>query len=431
MAGPYYVDLGTTGAWNARDGLSSGACWYGLSGLQKAYDTVAAGETCYVKGTATMASSGVVGNFYSVAYDADNDTTLVDGEEVNWDTGTWTDGSSGSGIVHITSTTATSPGTVEIEMKTGTAPADNDEIKGVTSGGIITPSANGVLKGIDADAKAGTNAAGPVIFIGCDSSFAVVGGTTRAKINVNSQAVHGLSVTSAATLLLLKNIEIYSCGGSAKHGISGTSNPVIFLINCSLHNNSGAGISGNAGFCFLSTSYGNTGSGFHFGWSYFCSAYDNGSNGTASSAIGCVLHNNLIGINGFSGGQPTLALNNVIDANTSKGIAGYGTEALHGGVVIIGNRITNHSGAGDIGIDLEGELSWLGWNYLENNTGDNIQDTALRFAISGTGTATDVEDGVSVDDYGYVDSANHDFATNYDSGDPDNVRRTAITIPWT
>ena len=74
MAGPFYVDLGNPGAWNGRDGTNNASPWLGIAGLQKAFDTVAAAEVCYVRGI------GDVSLFYSVAFDASSGTTMTDGE---------------------------------------------------------------------------------------------------------------------------------------------------------------------------------------------------------------------------------------------------------------------------------------------------------------------------------------------------------------
>lgn len=421
MAGPYYVDIGSPAAWNGRTGLDSTTnCWLGISGLQKAFDTVAAGETCYVKGT------GDLSKFYSVAFDAETAPHLTDGEEVTWGA----DATHGHGVVHWTGADMVTP--VEIELLSGAAPANDVEITGVTSGGKIMPT-GATVKSLDLDTTVGTNAGGFPRYIGTNSSWGV--DDTRANLNGNNFGNHIIAVTTAANYTILRNFEIYSSGGTTKHGISGTSNAVLLLVNCSLHNNSGAGCNGLSvsSFIFRSTSYGNTSYGFHVGNCYFCAAYDNGNAGFVNHAFGCVSHNNLIGMMSYTAGAGE-SLFSVLDANTSGGIRIYSTANVQF-PVILGNRITNHSGAGDFGIWGEtgsDEVFILGYNYFGNNN-DNIADESIAIIIPiiGGDTTTNIEDSAGITDYGYVDSANHNFSTNYVSGTDPTLRRTAITIPWT
>jgi parallel beta-helix repeat protein len=164
----------------------------------------------------------------------------------------------------------------------------------------------------------------------------------------------------------------------------------------------------------------------------FSSFRDNTGDGAAISSIflGCVIHGNGDdGIDTRSGSSARL-INCVIDNNTDDGIYWVaGTNAY--APIVLGSRITNHSGSGDVGINANSDPLITGWCYFENNDGDNIQNgTIAQFIPAEGGSTTSNLEDLSNTDYGYVDSANHDFSTRYvDSGDPD-LRRTAITVPW-
>lgn len=123
-------------------------------------------------------------------------------------------------------------------------------------------------------------------------------------------------------------------------------------------------------------------------------------------------------------------MNCVIDGNADDGIAITSRTDLQF-ALILACRITNHSGAGDIGLNANSEPCITGWCYFEDNDGDNVQNATLHQFIPAEGgsTTSNIEDQANTD-AGYVDSANHDFSTRYvDAGDPD-LRRTAITVPW-
>lgn len=354
MAGPYYVDPAASGDNNGSDWANA---W---TNVQSAFDTVAAGEICYLRGTQTFADA----------------TT------------------------------------------------------------------------IDVDTRTGLNAAGPIRFIGCNAGGTVDG--TRFVINVNSKAVHGLSVTTTADGYWMENIEVKNAGagGDSKHGIYFTADARGWtLINCCANTCSGSGFHVSSGtyIRFIRCcSYNNTESGFYgnpSGYAIMCSAYGNTVAGfnysiVTSSYIGCIAHANGTGLISAENGY--LLLNSVIDANTSKGIDNIATTGIQMSV-IIGNRITNHSGAGDIGLDCNSEPITTGWNYFEANDGDNLQEATLHREIpywvtgateAGEGATTNIHDSASITDCGYVNSAGDDFSTDYTSATNPTLRRTAITIPW-
>ncbi len=298
---------------------------------------------------------------------------------------------------------------------------------------------------IDIDTNSGTNAGGWIKVIGCNAAGNVDG--TRFTLNVNSQACHGLTVGGGVDMVWMENIEIKNAGagGDSKDGINvaATGSAGWVFLNCSFHNNSGNGF--NTGtqtyfspaYFIRCTSYLNTLNGFAPGTVnkfFFCSTYSNTGDGFTSCRdmlFGCIAHDNSDdGLDVFaSAGIPII--NCVSDGNTDDGInlqSGTGLSAN----IILGTRITNHSGVGDIGLQCGADPQIVGWCYFEDNT-DNIADTAPLFQfipLEGGSATSNLEDLANTNE-GYVDDATHDFSTGYtDAGDPD-LRRVAITVPWT
>jgi hypothetical protein len=146
--------------------------------------------------------------------------------------------------------------------------------------------------------------------------------------------------------------------------------------------------------------------------------------------FGCISHHNTDdGVDSLY--YNTSLINCVLDGNGDDGYVHYATTDLIF-TAFIGCRITNHSGSGDIGLNASNRMVIGGHNYFENNDGGNVQNGGVYYELplEGGSTGSDVEDQ-SDTDYGYVDSANHDFSTDYaDATDP-SIRRRAITIPWT
>ncbi len=423
MAGPYYVDIATIGAWNARNGLSSGACWYGMTGLQNAFDRVLVGEICYLMGTGNLNVN------YTIPYDA-NSGNLTDGEAVTWH--------DGAGVVHFLGAMATP---VQIELSSGNPPSDGDVCTGTTSTSTVTAHTGVAKYTIDIDTNAGTNAAGWIKFIGVKSDWTVDG--TRAIVDGKTTSNnHGLSI--AKSMLWFENVEVKALGGSSMDGfvcVTGVNGLV--MINCSGNTCSGAGFNNyNAQVCTFirCVAYSNTESGFFASNGYnnflFCCARDNTIHGFQSPYLGdvlfgCVAHGNTD--DGISAPHPAShIINCVADGNSDDGIDLAASTNLYA-QLIIGSRVTNHSGAGDNGLTLNGEPCIVGWSYFEDNT-DNINDhTSALFQfipLEGGSTTSNLEDLANTNE-GYVDDLTHDFSTGYtDGGDPD-LRRVAITVPWT
>lgn len=274
---------------------------------------------------------------------------------------------------------------------------------------------------------AGDETTGLIKWIGCNASGNNDG--TRTVIDANSG--NFATWTQNAGYNLFENFRFTGSGNN--DGFEGTGDDLVF-VNCSFDNNNAHGWNG-AGqdrcifircVAYSNGSNGFSGAGARF---IFCCSRGNTGNGWyynfASVWIGCLAYDN--GGNGIDAfRQYGTAFNSVFDANTGNGIDILsGTNYV---AAILGCRITNHSGGGSIGLDANTEIVLYGWNYFENNTGDNVQNATLAFPISYNGAATNLED-LSNTEYGYVDISEDNYATGYtDSGDPD-LRRVAVTIP--
>ena len=290
---------------------------------------------------------------------------------------------------------------------------------------------------IDFDTNSGTNTGGYIKFIGCNASGTVDG--TKFGLTSDSGAFHAVTVAAAIDLFWIENFEIYNFDGSnGSGGAWGSWNAGrgCVFINCSFHSNeygvNAIGYGSTIIRCAFNNNTWNGASGSEFCFFLFCSFCNNTSSGfygqgTHCYFIGCLFHGNNNGI-GLNQG---VLFNCVIDGNTSKGILSYAHTDFYN-LRVFGCRITNHSGSGDIGIDAASELLLTGWNYLENNADANIQNASLHYAVPSEGgsASSNIEDASSVTNAGYVDPTNHDFSTNYDATDPDNIRRTTITIPY-
>jgi len=284
---------------------------------------------------------------------------------------------------------------------------------------------------IDFDTNTGDNATnGPVKFIGCNASGVVDG--TRFVLDGNSAATYCADITGDVDYLYFGFFEFKNATSNGLTGTTTYSNGNIF-IGCSFNNNGGSG-------CYTyymrscvfigCTAYGNTLHGFNraYGIIYLSSSHDNGEDGidmtytSVPALIGCLIYDN--GGEGIDGVDNQSAIfNNVIDGNADNGISLF-TPPVCG---IIGNRITNHSGTGDIGIDCNSYLLCHGWNYFENNDGDNLQNASLAIEIlAADGSATDVEDQSDTNQgYTSLTDGSEDFNLRSDAS----LRRTAITIP--
>lgn len=401
----YYVDLDNPAAWSTRDGTDhTGNEWLGLSGLQKAADTITAGNTINIKGTV------VCTNLLNVSHDAWSATALTLGEACSWDSG-------GTGVVSEPNTSDVSG--IVIEKLTGNNPIDNETITGGTSGQTVTvdASASSVKStGLDMDTNAGTIADGFIKFIGVNSSW--VNDGTRAKLDGNAGPVPGCLdvVNPDLSFLYLENIEVDDADDD---GFDATNNDQIF-INCWAHHcdDDGFKTAGQRTTFIRCLSSNNSGKGFE----------------TANDAthIGCISHLNQAGFNPIAAKNIYLCC--IAAENTTYGFNLYGRHGMYFSVadenadgvsvtynqtsLILFNRITNQTDDGIVATS--GHVCYEDWNLFYGNTGDDRDDTTGAGLIEqGGNSKTD-----SAGD-GYTDQAGHDFNLT-DSAD---YRREAITLP--
>jgi hypothetical protein len=296
---------------------------------------------------------------------------------------------------------------------------------------------------IDVDTNAGTNAAGWIKVIGCNSSGTVDG--TRFVLNANGGTFHVITATGTSDMYWFENIEVKNTAAGTYHGFyaSASTSAGLVLINCCANTCGARGFSldtTNAlnAFFFRCVAYSNGGSGFYDPRAcYFCVARDNTLDGFASGGtiIGCVSHGN--GDDGLGGiGYSQHIYNCVVDGNADDGIEISSHTELRS-AILIGCRITNHSGAGDNGLITLDEPCIVGYCYFEDND-DNIAgashdatpNATFQFIpLENSSVTSNVEDQADTNE-GYVDKANHDFSTNYVSGTDPHARRMAITLPW-
>lgn len=199
------------------------------------------------------------------------------------------------------------------------------------------------------------------------------------------------------------NCAAYSCGDCG-FGSLGTNN---ILIRCVAYSNGGYGIYGSTTTqCFFCCSHDNTSRGFYLttnSLSIACLSYDNGSSGFDNLTINSVLFNCVSDRNGVNG----------------INMAGYHA-------TVIGCRVTSHDGGGQIGLDYNNLTGLHGWNYFEDNDGDNIQADGYADEIREDGASTDQEDQADTNE-GYTDKT--DGAEDYNLRSDATLRRTAIQIP--
>jgi len=286
-------------------------------------------------------------------------------------------------------------------------------------------------------ASSGTNADGFIKLIGCNSSGVVDG--TRYIIDANSAGINCIDLNGHDELWF-ENIEVKSTGAGAYHGFynSTGANSGLVFINCCANNCGGSGFSViNYSFFFRCVAYLNTSHGFNEGNSArytLCASRDNSGAGwyfatSHTTCIGCVSHGNTD--DGFSyPGLNSYFMNCVIDGNGDDGIFVWGVSDPYPSIVL-GCRITNQSGAGDIGLDCSSESVVYGFNYFEDNN-TNIANATIAQVIPLEGGSIDSNDADNADtNEGYAEAvANNNFATGYVDGTDPTLRRTAITIPW-
>jgi len=389
----YYVDLDNPGAWNGNTGLNhTGQEWLGLSGLQKAADTVTAGNTIFIKGTV------ICTDLKNITYDNLSGTFTI-GEEVQVD-------ASNKGIV------SEDTGTILTVEVTAGSFSDNDQMTGQTSGATADVNVTIAVKvnGCDIDTNDGTVTGGVIKYIGVNDSW--VNDGTRCKLDGNAGSIAGCHyvIKYSSNFIFFENIEI---DDSDSYGFDNASGYYSFVINCWVHDCDGYGFEAA-----------------YYGVYVRCLATNNQYGFAGSSTakfIACVAHGNQYGFYSSNITVGCIAADNTVRGfgnqhNAFFNVADTNADAFYNSgyynTVVMFNRITNNTDDGVI--VTAGETTYEDWNLFYNNTGDNYDDT------SGTGL---IEKGgnskINSTGDGYTDQTNHDFNLT-DSSD---YRREAISLP--
>ena len=283
---------------------------------------------------------------------------------------------------------------------------------------------------LDIDTNQGNITDGFIKLIGYNASG--VNDGTRFIIDGND-AVTDVIFNNSMDYWFFENIEAKNGTGD---GFTGGGFYYNFFNNCCANNNGAYGFDTYACYYtiwFRCISYSNTSHGFGPGrvdHKYlFCRSKDNGGSGfelmyaSGCLVVGCIADHN--GGSGFRGlyAMATL-INCVTDGNTNDGILSRDI-VNNGASLVLGCRVTNHSGPGDVGLDAKTNIFLHGWNYFQDNDGNNIQNDTLVYEILHNGANTDVEDQ-SDTECGYTDQ---DDPEDYNLTDEATSRRTSIEIP--
>lgn len=261
------------------------------------------------------------------------------------------------------------------------------------------------------DISAGTNDGTRAVLDGVDTytcSFSTISYWHFENFEFTQMSGNGIDATGGNAFVYIN----CSFNNNATDGYDGLSSPYATFIRCTFYlNTKGCDGASNNRYLF-SSFHDNTGTGLDVtSDSYIlglgCLMYDNGDDGVAGLRASAIL------------------VNCVVNGNTDDGIV---TEAGGGRFIsyVIGCRITNHSGAGDIGLNANTEILYHGWNYYEDNDGANIQNATLALEILDDGSATDAEDQADTNE-GYTDLT--DGSEDFSLRDDATSRRTGIAIP--
>lgn len=284
---------------------------------------------------------------------------------------------------------------------------------------------------LDIDTNQGSKTTGLIRFVGCNSSG--VNDSTRFIIDANNVATYCIEA-SYMDYYYFENFEFKNAIDS---GVRLYNSEYHVFNNCSFNNNGDNGFYvylGNA--CAITLikciAHSNTSHGFYFysgtsGQLLFCRARNNGGNGfyirLYQRMFGCISDNNT-GYGIQIKNVCAAIINCVIDNNGSGGILAEANGASFF-TTLIGNRITNHDSVDVIGFDGSSYVQFQGWNYFENNTGDNIQNDAYIETLLDNGITTTIEDQSNVNQ-GYTSTTDPE---DYNLRSDASLSSIAIEIP--
>ncbi len=203
-----------------------------------------------------------------------------------------------------------------------------------------------------------------------------------------SDGIDASTAISAANILV--NIYIHNCTAQGLDG-SAFSNSILVLCRFESNGSHGGHVDNN---CAL----------------MLCQALNNTDVGFFSEVqvtfIGCVSHGNGTGF--FALGERSFFSHCVADGNATRG---FYFETVQG--VVMACRTTNHSGAGDFGIETSAAGDWTVslYNYFEDN--NTNRDVGIR-QIRVNGAVADDEDNADTNE-GYTNIVTHDFNLRTDA----------------
>ena len=281
---------------------------------------------------------------------------------------------------------------------------------------------------IDFDTNSGNIVSGYISFIGCNASG--VNDGTRFCLDGNNTATYCIQAGSSINRILLENIEVKRADS---YGVDyGSANYYWIFNNCSIHDNGSIGVYGYQ-FCdvlfFRCTFYNNSADGLHTvntsgGFFLFCSFHDNSGDGFTGNygpeaCIGCLIYDNAN--YGVNDAYSTLFLSNVIDGNSDGMIFKDNSHPGH----LIANRITNHNGGTNIGLNFNSGTIGMAFNYLQNNTTNYVNNSLIQ-ELRIDGATTNVEDQGDTNQ-GYTSLT--DGSENFNLRSDATLRRQAIVVP--
>lgn len=398
-----YVDL--SGDWEAAQTGADhvGNEWKGPYGLQEAGDTVAAGDTVYVKGTADMRRLCVLnlGKDISAAGWVVGDTVKDNNTGLEWE-GVYAENVDANSIV--------------VELIAGDVYGDitiANGINNITQVDTTTITSKEATFQLAFDTTPGILAS-MINYIGVNAVWADDG--TRCKLDgfgTNGAAMYLLSVTTAfiqlkniefddsdyigvnvgAASCLLINVYVHDCDS---YGINSTVNQKGMFFECVAKNNGGGGFYVNTSLIrmFGCVAIGNTGDGIR--------------SGGDSLFVACIVHNN--SGDGIDCAYRSHMINCVIDGNGARG-----TKLESDSGLVFGCRFTNN---GTYGMEsYNGAVVWGYYNFLLNNT------TAAYNEIAGS--RIEKTGSLVAGTEGYNDRGNDDFNLTTAA----TLRRTEIALP--
>jgi hypothetical protein len=266
---------------------------------------------------------------------------------------------------------------------------------------------------IDMDGNSGSDAAGPIRWIGCSDLTPTIDGT-RAVIDANS-AVASCIVTWTSAQNWFENFEFTGATGTGVDLSTNTADENNF-INCIFHNNGAHGVDCDTGansVVFIRCKfYSNTNDGFTNGGGtltfFLCAFYSNGDSGIDASfagswhILGCLFFDNGDNDENCEVAGATLVAHCVFDGTGQTGETGLNYTNDYGNCAIM-NRFTNLA----TGLNCGSNVVFYGWNLFDNNTTD-VSNAGGSLTIPQDGTADTNQYDPDADD-GYNNTATQDY----------------------